>query len=81
MQNCGFGDTKAPSWFIWKAFQEDKAQSLRNTGTPSVSGSPLSFMGQEGHIDHLAVFQLLNCVQLFAIPWTAARQASAFHHL
>ena len=33
-----------------------------------------------GHlvVQHIAVVQSLNCVQLFAAPWTAARQASLF---
>ena len=29
---------------------------------------------------NLSSVQLLNCVRLFATPWTAARQASLSHH-
>ena len=60
MVNCGFGDTKAPSWFIWdRLSKKTKPVSLRNTD-PSVSCAVLFIpptVGQEGF--HLSTWVLL----------------------
>ena len=77
--HCGFGDTKAPSWFIWdRLSKKTKPVSLRNAD-PSVSCAVLFIppaVGQEGF--HLSIWLLFSCssVRLFVTLWTAARQAS-----
>ena len=62
MVNCGFGDTKAPSWFIWdRLSKKTKPVSLRNTD-PSVSCAVLfipSAVGQESF--HLSIWLFFSC--------------------
>ena len=62
MMNCGFGDTKAPSWFIWdRLSKKTKPVSLRNTD-PSVSCAVLfipSAVGQESF--HLSIWLFFSC--------------------
>ena len=62
MVHCGFGDTKAPSWFIWdRLSKKTKPVSLRNAD-PSVSCAVLFIppaVGQEGC--HLSIWLLFSC--------------------
>ena len=63
---------------IYQVSLGDLTHSIRNMGN-SVITTLVTDSSQAYHCDHftvVAVVQLLSCVWFFAIPWTAAHQAS-----
>ena len=86
MVNCGFGDTKAPSWFIWdRLSKKTKPVSLRKTDL-SVSCADLFIpptVGQEGF--HLSIWLLLfSCSTVSDSLWLHGLQHAklpCLHHL
>ena len=57
-------------------FKQDKSFALMYSIDLILELRKLRFSGRKGLVTDLSSVQLLSYVQLFAVPWTAARQAS-----